>query len=207
MRVIPIVCGMLQTNCYILIDPESRRSAVIDPADDCGAILSRLKGTEPSCILLTHAHFDHILALDKLRDATGMPVYIHQDDEEMLTDAEKNCSLSVLRREYTFRPAENLFRGGETIALGNSAVKTIHTPGHTKGSSCFLCGKELFTGDTLFAYGAGRTDLYGGSEEAILSSLKKLRLLPGEFDVYPGHGETTTLETERGRNEWLNLLP
>ena len=204
MRVTTLVLGMLGTNCHILIDIESGNSAVIDPADRCESILAGLEGTTPVCILLTHAHFDHILALDKLRDATGAPVYMHKNDAEMLLDAEKNCSLPVLRRNLTFRPPEFPCEDGEVIRIGKAGVKLLHTPGHTKGSCCYLCGDKLFSGDTLFANGVGRTDLYGGDENALLSSLQKIRDLPGDYEVFPGHGEPTTLGEERSMNPWMN---
>ncbi|MBE6564864.1 MAG: MBL fold metallo-hydrolase [Ruminococcaceae bacterium] len=206
MNLTRLVLGNLMTNCYILKNKEQKLAAVIDPAADAPRILAELEGYQAAFILLTHGHFDHILALDELREATGMPVYVHRDDADFLTDARKNYSLPATGKNRTFRPAEHLLEGGERIAFGNEILRVLHTPGHTMGSVCYRIGSTIFSGDTLFENDMGRTDLYGGNQALLMKSLKTLCSIPGNADIFPGHGMATTLEAERENNIFLRYL-
>lgn len=206
MLISQLTVGLLGTNSYLVRDREAKQAVLIDPGAESARLLAELGQDRLMMILLTHAHFDHILAADDVRKKTGAPLFVHTDDAELLGDGEKNGSMSVLCRDLTVSPADRLLKSGEEIPFGNSAFRVLHTPGHTRGSVCYLFGNTLFTGDTLFAGAAGRTDLYGGSGEMLLRSLKKLRDLPGDFDVLPGHGEATSLGEERRLNEYLNLF-
>ena len=181
-----IVCGAYAENAYC-IDGE----LLIDPGDDLPT-LARIAGGIKA-ILLTHGHFDHMLAAEELQKRTGVPVYVHPLDAPMLSDA----SLSAYNPEVSSLPQpghiactaypESLF-----------GFRVLHTPGHTPGSVCLYheAEKVLFSGDTLFRAGFGRTDLAGGSMHQLLSSLRTLLALPRDVRVYPGHGESTTIDEE-----------
>ena len=186
MKIEKIVCGAYAENAYC-IDGE----LLIDPGDDLPT-LARLAGGIKA-ILLTHGHFDHMLAAEELQKRTGVPVYVHPLDAPMLSDA----SLSAYNPEVSSLPQpghiactaypESLF-----------GFRVLHTPGHTPGSVCLYREEEkvLFSGDTLFQAGFGRTDLAGGSMHQLLSSLQTLLALPRDVRVYPGHGESTTIDEE-----------
>lgn len=186
MKIEKIVCGAYAENAYC-IDGE----LLIDPGDDLPT-LARLAGGIKA-ILLTHGHFDHMLAAEELQKRTGVPVYVHPLDAPMLSDA----SLSAYNPEVSSLPQpghiactaypESLF-----------GFRVLHTPGHTPGSVCLYREEEkvLFSGDTLFRAGFGRTDLAGGSMHQLLSSLRTLLALPRDVRVYPGHGESTTIDEE-----------
>ena len=186
MKIERIVCGAYAENAYC-IDGE----LLIDSGDDLPA-LARLAGGIKA-ILLTHGHFDHMLAAEELQKRTGVPVYVHPLDVPMLSDA----SLSAYNPEVSSLPQpghiactaypESLF-----------GFRVLHTPGHTPGSVCLYREEEkvLFSGDTLFQAGFGRTDLAGGSMHQLLSSLRTLLALPRDVRVYPGHGESTTIDEE-----------
>jgi len=170
MEIKQLIVGPLLTNCYILISNEE--GVVIDPGGDLKKILKEIEGKKLNYIILTHYHWDHILAAPKLREKTGAKILIHK--------GEKN---------FIKFQADQFLDGGEEIRLGNEFLKIIHTPGHTKGSICILGENFIFTGDTIFEDGVGRTDLPGGSEEDLKRSLEKLeRIIKKGMKIYPGHG-------------------
>ena len=181
-------------NCYLV--SEGRDAVIIDPgasAEDITDLLSQT-GLTLRAILLTHGHFDHILSLDTLRDATGVPAYLHCGDAAFPGDAAKNCYLTLIGRDIRHRPAERLLDGGETLEFGALRCTVLHTPGHTAGCVCYRFGDALFTGDTIFAEGYGRTDLPGGNFTALRQSLATLAAMQSEpLTIYPGHGESATL--------------
>lgn len=200
-RCLPL--GALQANCYLLSDEEGA-TAVIDPGDEAGTILETVRAGELAVesILLTHAHFDHILAADELRRETGAPVYVYETDAPALADPRR--SLTVLAKGGAgLLRADRLLKDGEELRVGRLAVSVLHTPGHTPGSCCFLCGDALFSGDTLFAGSIGRTDFPGGDDQAMAASLRMLAALEPGIRVFPGHGESTTLSKERMENPYL----
>ena len=182
--------GPLGTNCYLLSDGEN--AVLIDPAAKADFLLAELeKARLRLCaILLTHAHFDHIGALRLLREATGASVFLHPAD---LSIAEE-MSHGLLTKTLPYP---------EELSFGKLRIRVLHTPGHSPGSVCLLCGSTLFSGDTLFAGSCGRTDFAGGDYTTILASLRKLAELPGNPVVCPGHGEATDLDTERRTNPYL----
>lgn len=206
MRVVTIPVGMISTNCF-LVSVETGEAAIIDPGAQPERILQAVweNALEPKLILLTHGHFDHIGAVDALAERLGIPVYIHKLDQEMLGDPLKNGGAALTGETVTAK-AGGVFQEGDSFLLGELDFRVLHTPGHTKGSSCFLCGDALFTGDTLFAGGMGRTDLYGGSYPELSASLKKLAALSGDYRVYPGHGPASALEQERQRNPYMGRI-
>ncbi len=169
--------------------------------------LNRL-GATLKTIILTHGHFDHIETLDEVRDITGAPVCIHEKDAEMLTDGMKNGYSDFFHGTFSVKPANKTVTDGDIITAGDISLNVIHTPGHSKGSTCFRFRDHLFTGDTLFANNIGRNDLYGGDGATLYRSLKKLSALrsfadDSEIKVYPGHGPLTTLEREIEHNYYI----
>ena len=200
-RCLPL--GALQANCYLLSDEEGA-TAVIDPGDEAGTILETVRAGELAveAILLTHAHFDHILAADELRRETGAPVYVYETDAPALADPRRSLTVLAKGGAGPLR-ADHLLKDGEELRVGRLAVSVLHTPGHTPGSCCFLCGDALFSGDTLFAGSIGRTDFPGGDDQAMAASLRMLAALEPGIRVFPGHGESTTLSKERMENPYL----
>ena len=168
-----------------VVDPAVSVDKITNAAAEMGAVI---KG-----ILLTHGHFDHTVALDTLRRALSIQAYIHEDDAEMLTDGRKNAYYDFYGKESRYAPAENLLHNGSIIQIGDEKLTVIHTPGHTKGSVCFLGNGFLVTGDTLFADSIGRTDLWSGNMTAMSCSLEQLRTLPQDIKIYPGHGAPAIL--------------
>ena len=188
--------GPLGTNCYLLEDEASGGAAVIDPGGDGGRILARAQadGVAIRLILLTHAHFDHTGGVAELHRALPeAPVYLHPADAALL-GSDVFPSLGAPTVPYG---------DGDVVKLGSLDILVLHTPGHTPGGVCLLVGDALFTGDTLFYGSMGRTDFAGGSYEAIMASLKRLALLPGNYQVLPGHMDTTTLDRERKINFYI----
>lgn len=186
--------GSWGANCYLLMSGE--HAAVVDPSPSVIKLMEAIRGhgVKLEKILLTHGHFDHVTAIDTLRDATGAEVWIHEADAELLGDAHKNAFYLFFQNERVWRPAEHTMKDGDVLTLGDETIKVIHTPGHTMGSVCFLLEDgRLLTGDTLFARGYGRYDLYGGNLTLLFESLAKLRALPQDLRILPGHGAEATL--------------
>ena len=193
--------GPIGTNCYILEDSAARQAAVIDPGGDAPRLLAALKGLEVRYILLTHGHYDHTGAAAEL--AAAFPeaaVYIHKGDY-----CDVDPSLFPLHTQLS--GGVNFYGEGDRLNLGALTVEVLHTPGHSEGSVTLRCGDVLFCGDTLFAGDCGRCDLYGGSYQTMLKSLKKLAALPGDYRVLPGHGPESTLEQERRYNQYVRMSP
>jgi glyoxylase-like metal-dependent hydrolase (beta-lactamase superfamily II) len=175
--------GSLEANCYIIYEDDSRQAAIIDPGEEAAAILERVKALAISVrfIIHTHGHYDHTGASEALRRQTKARLLIHQADLELV--------------EFT---PEGFVRDGEIIPLGKLEFKVLHTPGHTPGGISLVCEDHVFTGDTLFANGVGRTDLTGGNETALWRSIReKLFTLPETYIIYPGHGPASTIGREK----------
>ena len=188
-----LVLGELQTNCYLVSLPGSNDVVVIDPGDDIPMLKAALAGKNVCGVLITHAHYDHILGLPALKDD---PIYVHEADAPALTDAVRNCAPAHYAQPSV--PATHTVRDVDVITLAGISFTVLHTPGHTKGSVCYLVdGELLFSGDTLFQAGCGRTDLPGGSSLELRQSLRKLLSMEKDVPVYPGHGGATTLFRER----------
>jgi glyoxylase-like metal-dependent hydrolase (beta-lactamase superfamily II) len=206
MNVTIIPVGMIGTNCYLLAAGDNS-CAIIDPGANPGKIaeIIREKGYNPKHILLTHGHWDHTGAVKGLLlEFPGLDFYIGEKDLELLEDAEKSRALfrGFSAEEYNIAGAKTLGEG-DTVELADLTIKVIETPGHTFGGVCYICGDIIFSGDTLFYENIGRCDLYGGDIKVIKQSLKKLAALPGDYVVYPGHVESTTLEHERANNPYM----
>ena len=205
MKLETLVLGSLQTNCYILIEETTSEAVIIDPADQADAILTAVEQLHCTVkyIIVTHAHIDHIAALDTVAKATGAPVVIHAADQHTLNNDALNLALYFGLSAPTVK-ASVIVNDGDTLSLGGQTLQILHTPGHNKGSMCILCGDILISGDTLFYESVGRVDHYGGNLQDILQSLDRLLQLPDDTKVYPGHGPATTIGHERTHNPYVN---
>ena len=196
------VVGPLAVNAYILADPKTKDACLIDPGADHKKIKDFLSKNELKLkfIINTHGHGDHIGS----NGSFGVPIYIHSLDKDFLTDPRKNLS-PLFMFSITSPKAARLLEDGDIIKLGAISLKVMHTPGHTPGSISLQSGHIVFTGDTLFNNGVGRTDLEYGDEEALSNSIKKkLMTLEDETIIYPGHGEPSTIGDERRGNPFLS---
>jgi len=192
-------------NCYLVSCPETKKAAIIDPGANSAGIQRWIaeEGVQVEYILLTHGHFDHIGAVDELRELYQAKVGIHKEDAIMLTSGAHNLS-RMLGRSYDFKSADFLLEDGQVVQVGNLTLTVIATPGHTPGGVCFLTSEGLISGDTLFDGSIGRTDFPGGSYQELIDSIvKKLLVLPEDTKVYPGHGPETTIGREKRDNPFL----
>lgn len=207
--------GMLACNCYVLAPRAGSDAIVVDPGQRAMGQLRRILDENrltPAAVLLTHGHIDHIWSAQKVADTYGCPAFIHPEDRFMLSDPIKGfgprlgqLALGALFREP--KQVVELDRDGDKVELAGLTVAVDHTPGHTRGSVTFRVDDHVFTGDTLFKQSVGRTDLPGGSGNALLGSIvEKLLVLDDETLVLPGHGEPTTIGAERRTNPFLEGL-
>jgi len=198
--------GPLACNCYVVGDPETRDAIVIDPGGDAEDLLTAIRAQElnVTAIVATHAHFDHVLAAEVLRSATGAPFFLHADDAPVLSWLQESGRLFLGIElppppEIDTSPAE-----GDALVAGDTVLNVLHTPGHSPGSISLLGDDILFSGDTLFAGSVGRTDLPGGDTDTLVKAVHtKLFTIDKDLPVLPGHGPATTLERERVHNPFV----
>ena len=207
MKIEKYVVGMIGTNCYLVINEEKKDTVMVDP----GAYPAKLKnavkeqGLKLKAVLLTHAHFDHIMGLSDVMEDIKVPVYVEEADLPMMTDGESNLSSGYMRGGYQFADAVPV-RDGQQLQIAGFQFRVIHTPGHTQGGVCYYVEKEgvLFSGDTLFCCSVGRSDFATSSTSALIRSIKeKLFLLPDETKVFPGHMGATTIGNEKVNNPYV----
>ena len=194
MRIDKLTVGPIGTNCYIVSPDQGDEALIIDPGAEGDVIRKALGNRRAAAVLLTHGHFDHTGALSAF---PGVPIYIHPADEIMLRDP----AWSVGDQVGDLRPrpaAAGFVQEGARLRLAGLEILVLHTPGHTKGSVCYRIGNALFTGDTLFCQGYGRTDLPGGDFSELMASLKRLLRSDEDLAIYPGHGAGTSIFEERG---------
>lgn len=206
MEVRGLTVGLIGTNCYLAANKETKETVIIDPGDEAGRIdgLIREHAYRPVAILLTHGHFDHVLAAAALAEKYDLEIYAHEIEKRTLEDPEMNVS-GMIGRQETYA-ATKYCREGDELSLAGFLFRVILTPGHTPGGVCFYVASEqvLFSGDTLFSGSVGRTDFPGGSMHQLIDAIRqKLLVLPDETIVYPGHMETTSIGAEKQFNMYL----
>ncbi len=203
MKIKTIPVGMLEENCYI-ISTQNNNAVAIDCGAEAEKIMRYLENEKLTLkkILLTHGHFDHIGAVAEIVAKTNATVYIHSLDSEMLSDNTLNLALTIGAKVKSVDEFVEI-KDGDIITQDEFEFKVLHTSGHTKGGVCYICENSIFSGDTLFKGEVGRTDFPGGSFPEILASVQKIARLEGDFDVYSGHGESSTLERERNQNMYI----
>ncbi len=203
-----LVVGMLQVNCFLLIDESSNDAVLIDPGDDAPAILKKIDqtGAQLSRIPNTHAHFDHILAVPEIKEATDAAFYLHQADQPVL-DSSPMVVRQWLGRSWGPPPTIDAYlNSGDDLRLGGTQFEIRHVPGHSPGSVIFIdhAGRRAWIGDTVFAGGIGRTDFPGCSFPDLIEAIHtQILTLPDDYALYPGHGPFTTVGQERRTNPFL----
>ena len=200
-----LVVGPIAANCYIVGSELTKEGMIIDPGDEPEVILKNVRDLELGIkfIVLTHGHIDHIGALKEIKEATSAEVAIHTDDAKSLQQGRSLSTMFGL--SYTAPPSpDRLLKGGDSIDIGDLHFLVLHTPGHSPGGICLLGQGVVFSGDTLFNYGIGRTDFPDGSTSQLMNSIyTKLMVLPDNTIAYPGHGPDTTIGNELRGNPFL----
>ncbi len=207
LRVEQYVVGPVMTNCYFAVNEDTKEMLVIDPGDSAQRLIEKIKerGLKPAAVLLTHGHFDHAMAAEKVADEFGVSIYAHEMERETLEEPSINLG-GMMGAGGTVFHADVFVKDGQILELAGFSIQALYTPGHTKGGCCYYIEKEqaVFVGDTLFHGSVGRTDFPGGSASVLLRSIEeKLMCLPGHTKVYPGHEDVTTIGWEKQHNPFL----
>ena len=201
-----VTVGMLEENCYLYACPQTREAVIIDPGDEAARILAAIEqlALVPKYIINTHGHFDHILAIDAVSEVYPVPLAIHPADVPLYND-ELTSRQFELPLPFVKRKPDILLQEGDRITFGTLTLEVLHTPGHSPGSICLVSQSYcVFSGDTLFYRGIGRTDLAGGDYQQIEQSIRnKLYSLEDELVVFPGHGQSTTILEEKYENPFV----
>lgn len=206
MEIACLEVGMVGTNCYLAKNKETEEILIIDPGDEASRIMDRIRiiGGTPKAILLTHGHFDHVMAAEALAKEYKIPRIIYEEEKRVLAEPRLNAC-GMIGRHETYE-ADETVKDGQVLELAGFKIKVLFTPGHTPGGCCFYFEEEntLFSGDTLFESSVGRTDFPEGSMSQLIRSIRdKLLSLPEETKVYPGHMGLTTIGREKIQNPFL----
>lgn len=196
MNIKTLPVGQLETNCYVVVNEQRLECVVIDPGDESNTILDYIEDNKLKCcaIMLTHGHYDHVGAVSEIMEQTGCEMYINPRDE--------GYEPGMSGMKFKMPEGGKYYDDGDVVKAAGLEFKVLATPGHTPGGVCLICGNALFTGDTLFRGSCGRTDLPGGNMRMEMASLKRLCTLTGDYEVYPGHMDSSTLERERRFNHY-----
>lgn len=200
--------GSMNVCCYVIGCEKTKKGAVIDPGGDDERVISAIKkaGLDIQYIINTHGHPDHVCGNERIKAATGAEIVMHEDDAQFFAKAEVKQYFSMLGLKES-PPVDKLVKDGEVLRVGDLEIKVLHTPGHTPGGACFYCAPDLFTGDTLFVGGVGRTDFPGGDTATLVKAInQKLLVLPSSTVVWPGHGyggDSSTIGIEKESNPFL----
>ena len=206
MKIERFVLGSLATNSYLIVNEETKEVIIVDPATCPDYLISHVKSNDyvPKAIFLTHGHFDHVMGIDGWVKAFHIPVYLHEDEKEILADPRQNLSY-MFGTQYAYDDVRCL-KDGEILEIAGFRFKVIHTPGHTSGGCCYYEEAEevLISGDTLFAQSVGRSDFPTGDGQTLVNSIKeRLFCLPDSVMVYPGHNNLTCIGDEKGYNPFV----
>lgn len=202
MRVISEKFGSMDNNCSLIIDEKTNQSALVDCNEFSQKMIDMIGDTNLKYILLTHGHFDHIIGVKSVKEKYGAQVVISKEDEPMLNSSKLSLA-AFCNAPQNNVDADIIVKDGDEITLGEIKIKVMATPGHTSGSVCYIAENCIFSGDTLFYCSCGRTDFPSGSPEQMMSSLQKLKALDGDYKVYTGHNNLTTLDFERKNNPYM----
>ena len=206
MTIVPIPNGMFAENCYLVVDEQAGECAIVDPGEEAGLILHKVKetGANPVGIWLTHAHVDHVLGVPRIAEETGVPVWLHPADRALYDAVPEQAAWFGLAAGSPLPAPDHDLAHGMQLRVGTMDVEVRHAPGHSPGSVCLVTAGVVLSGDVLFAGSIGRTDLPGGDFETLIASIER-ELLPLSDDtiVYSGHGPETTIGRERRTNPFL----
>lgn len=203
LEVFKFIVGEIQTNSYIILDKKSNEAALIDPGDKTKELENFVASLENlKYILLTHGHFDHIARACYFKEKTNAKIAISKADSSFIAEPALNLQGEFKIKVEEFKP-DIILNKSSNLFLGDNKINILETPGHTKGSLCFLIGNNMFSGDTLMKGSMGRTDFPTGGVKAMFNSLKKLYNLKLNYNIYPGHGENSTLDYEKQNNRYL----
>ena len=206
MRMARMTVGALATNCYIVSDETTGRAFIVDPGGDAKRIMDKVEELhlKVEAILLTHGHFDHMMAVDQLREKFGCKVYLSKEEEALIKDPQQNVSAMFGRPMGT--SADEFIEDGQLLQIAGFQIEVLATPGHTKGGVCYYLKEQeiAFSGDTIFEGSVGRSDFPGGSARELIRSIKdKLCVLPDDTQLFPGHGDSTVVSYEKQYNPFL----
>lgn len=197
--------GILGTNCYVITDEKTGISAIFDPGGEYSELEKIVKDKNVKYIFITHGHYDHVFGTAETKRQTGAEIVIGKNDADHLSDIEKCNSGMRFPKIQELTNADITVSDDDELEVGNIKIKVMETPGHSNGSVCYILHDEkvIFSGDTLFYHSIGRTDFPTSVPQKMRESLKKLASLEGNYNVFPGHGQATTLDEERKNNYYL----